>query len=81
MKTAIIRCGDYVRFIITKHPEYRVQKLQENMPVGSDLVLMGVTSTKAKDIRLQFANCQVRNSIWYELNGEFEEYLSRIIGR
>lgn len=77
MKTLIVRYQDRVRFLITNHPEFRFQKLAEQMPV--EITLFGVTDVKAKDIQLRFANLAVQESLWYRLTDDFEEYLSRLV--
>lgn len=78
MKTLIVRYQDRVRFLITNHPEFRFQKLAEQMPV--EITLFGVTDVKAKEIQLRFANLAVEESLWYRLNDDFEAYLARILG-
>lgn len=76
MKTLIVRSGNFVRFLITNHPEYRLSKLREQMPPGLQVDKMAVTDVKAKEIQLRFANCQVSNSQWYHLNDEFEQHIA-----
>lgn len=79
MKTLIVEHGGFVRFLMTNHPKYRFSMLEEQMPVGVKLVLMGVTDIKAKQIKIRFASKQHLNSVWYKLDEEFEKYLSRIV--
>lgn len=79
MKTLIVRYGDRVRFLITGHPEYRFGKLQEQMPVKIEM--FGVTSKLARDIKLRYATKAVHGTLWYQLDDEFEQYLSENIGR
>lgn len=78
MRTVAIRCGNYVRFVITNHPEYRVAKLQEVMPPGCLLTILVETSQKVKDIKLRFADRQVGGSVWYTLDEEFEQFLTTL---
>lgn len=77
MKTLIVRYDDRVRFLITNHPEYRFQKLQQQMPVTLDLV--GVTTAKSKDIKLRFANQKLGDSEWYRLTDEFADHLLTLL--
>ena len=77
MKTLIVKYENQVRFLITAHPDYRFDRLQEQMPV--QLTLFGVTNVKAKDIQTRFANLAIKGTLWYRLTDEFEEYLSRIV--
>lgn len=77
MKTLIVTYQDQVRFLLTNHPEYRFEKLCEQMPVA--ITLFGVTDYKARDIKLRFANHALPNSEWYRLTDEFQQFLSEII--
>jgi hypothetical protein len=77
VKTLIVRYEGMVRFLITNHPSYRFQKLQEQMPVRIEL--FGVTSAKAKDIQSRFANLAVKDTLWYRLSDDFEQYLAKIV--
>ena len=77
MKTLIVTYGDKVRFLVTNHPEYRFEKLAKQMPV--DIHLFGVTTEKAKDIKLRFASLQIGQTEWYRISEEFQQFLSRVI--
>ena len=77
MKTLIVTCQGQVRFLVTNHPSYRFTKLQSQMPVSINN--FGVTTMKAKDIKLRFANLQIIDSEWYRLTDEFEQFLSGVV--
>lgn len=76
MKTLIVTYQDRVRFLVTNHPEYRFNKLQQQMPVR--IKLFGVTDQLAKDLRLR--GQRLGDSEWFRLTSEFEQFLAEIIG-
>lgn len=76
MKTLIVVSGGLVRFFLTNHPVYRFQKLQEHFPCS--IHCFGVTSAKAKDIKLQFANLH-HHGEWYYITDELEQHLASLL--
>ena len=76
MITLIVQCQSFVRFFVTKYPDYRFQQLKEEMPV--DIVLLGTTTRKAKDIKLQFANNH-HHGQWYTFDNNLQDFLQGIL--
>ena len=73
MKTLIVRYGNFVRLLVTNHPQHRFRKLQEQLPV--QITLFGVTPVRAKEISALFPG----EGLWVKLNDDFLHYLSSII--
>lgn len=77
MKTLIVKSGEFCRFLVTHHPEYRTAKLAEQMPPGVECVMLGVTRVKSKDIKARFPQLAV-DAVWYRLTPELEQYLASV---
>jgi hypothetical protein len=75
MLTLVVKCEKRVRFILTKHPQWRFDALRDEMPC--EIEMMGVTLVKAKDIKLQFANNH-HHGLWYTLDEKLQAFLSEI---
>lgn len=76
MKTLVVEAGGLVRFLVTNHPQYRFNKLVDQMPCF--ISMYGVTNTKCKDIKLRFGS-NLSHGEWYILDENLEQFLSSIL--